>query len=76
MDQVPLEKVSEYSCEDSDATLRLKEIFEKELFDKELDELFKKIELPLVGVLSEMERHGVKIDARLLKKTSVEIEKD
>ena len=76
MDQVPLEKVSEYSCEDSDATLRLKEIFEKELFDKELDELFKKIELPLVGVLSEMERHGVKIDARLLKKTSVEIEKE
>ena len=76
MDQVPLEKVSEYSCEDSDATLRLKEIFEKELFDKELDELFKKIELPLVDVLSEMERHGVKIDARLLKKTSVEIEKE
>ena len=76
MDQVPLEKVSEYSCEDSDATLRLKEIFEKELFDKELDELFKKIELPLVDVLSEMERNGVKIDARLLKKTSVEIEKE
>ncbi|MBU4342654.1 MAG: DNA polymerase I [Candidatus Omnitrophica bacterium] len=76
MDQVPLDRISEYSCEDSDATLRLKEVFEKELFDKELDKLFKKIELPLIDVLSEMEKNGVKIDTELLKKTSMEIEKE
>jgi len=75
MEDVPLERLSEYSCEDSDVTLRLKNIFEKELFDKELYKLFKEIELPLVDVLSDIETNGVKIDINLLKKISKDIEK-
>ena len=76
MDKVPIEKVSEYSCEDSDVTLRLKEVFEPELFNKELGELFGDIELPLVDVLSEMEQNGVKIDTGLLKKASKDMDKE
>ncbi len=76
MDRVPVEEISEYSCEDSDATLRLKKVFEQALYEKELDRLFREIELPLIDVLSEMEHNGVKIDVDLLKKTSRDIEKE
>lgn len=76
MDKVPLDKISEYSCEDSDMTLRLKHILEKELFEKELDLLFREIELPLIDVLSKIEKNGVKIDVGLLDKMSVDVNKE
>ncbi|MBU4205179.1 DNA polymerase I, partial [Patescibacteria group bacterium] len=76
MDQVPLDKISEYSCEDSDVTLRLEKVLSVKLFEKELDNLFREIELPLIDVLSEIERNGVKIDIALLKKASKDAEKE
>ncbi|MFC1623780.1 DNA polymerase I [Candidatus Omnitrophota bacterium] len=76
MDKVPLKEVSEYSCEDSDATWRLKKLLEGKLFEKELDKLFREIELPLIDVLSEMEKNGVRVDIGLLKKTSKDMEKE
>jgi len=76
MDMVDAEKVSMYSCGDSDVTLRLKNIFEKEIFKKELEPLFKNIELPLVDVLSEMEKNGIKIDVDFLKEASIDMEKE
>ena len=74
MDMVDIEKVSMYSCGDSDVTLRLKNVFEKEIFKKELETLFKNIELPLVDVLSNMEKNGIKIDIDFLKEASSEME--
>jgi len=76
MDMVDIEKVSMYSCGDSDVTLRLKNIFEKELSKKELGPLFRDIELPLVDVLTDMEKNGVKIDSDFLKETSIDMEKE
>jgi len=76
MDMVDVGKVSAYSCGDSDVTLRLKNIFEKELLKKELDSLFNDIELPLVDVLSDMEKNGVKIDVDFLKETSSSMENE
>ena len=76
MGDVPLDKLSEYSCEDSDVTFRLKEILQEGLFEKDLNNLFKDIELPLIDVLSDIERHGVKIDEGLLKKTSKDTGKE
>jgi len=70
MDMVDVEKVSMYSCEDSDVTFRLKNVFEKELLKKELEPLFNDIELPLVDVLGKMEKNGIKIDVDFLKETS------
>ncbi len=70
MDMVDVEKVSRYSCEDSDVTLRLKNVFEKEILKKELESLFNDIELPLVDVLGKMEKNGIKIDVGFLKETS------
>lgn len=76
IENVPLEEISEYSCEDSDVTLRLKDIFEGLLYEKGLDKLFKEIELPLVSVLSDMEKNGIKIDVDFLKDASIYMEKE
>ncbi len=75
MDQVDVKKVSDYCCEDSDVTLRLKEILEKDLSDKGLDKLFHDVEIPLVTVLAMMEITGVAIDRDYLGKLSKELEK-
>lgn len=76
MDMVDIEKVSMYSCGDSDVTLRLKNMFEKELSKKEQESLFNDIELPLVDVLCEMEKNGIKIDVDFLKEASSEMENE
>jgi len=76
MDMVDIEKVSMYSCEDSDVTMRLKNIFEKEILKKGLEVLFKDIELPLIEVLSKMEKNGIKIDVDFLKEASSDMENE
>jgi len=73
---VDIEKVSMYSCEDSDVTMRLKNIFEKEILKKGLEVLFKDIELPLIEVLSKMEKNGIKIDVDFLKEASSDMENE
>lgn len=75
MDMVDVEKVFRYCCEDSDVTLRLKKILEKELSAKDLEELFYKVEIPLIEVLATMEINGVSIDRDYLSDLSVEMEK-
>lgn len=67
---IPLEKLYNYSCEDADFTFRLARKLLPELKKQKLDKLFAEIEMPLVKVLSEMERNGVKIDDEFLKKMS------
>lgn len=63
-------EVYRYACEDADVTLKLKNILEKELIEKEADKLFYEIEMPLVPVLAYMEYNGVRIDTASLKETS------
>ena len=65
---VPLQKVCDYSCEDADFTWRLVEPLKKQLIEKNNLGLLEKIEMPLIAVLAEVERNGVKIDSGLLKK--------
>ena len=61
-DQVPVECARDYSCEDADLTWRLRGIFEPQLESLQLARLFREVEMPLVGVLAEMEWNGVAID--------------
>ena len=63
-DQVPLDIARDYSCEDVDMTLRMREHFEPQLEAHELTPLFKNIEMPLIGVLAEMEWNGIAIDGQ------------
>ncbi len=55
--------------------VQLKPLLEKELHEKSLFNLFTDIEMPLVEVLAEMEQNGIKLDLRLLKELSKDIEK-
>ena len=66
-DQVPLEQAGPYAAEDADITLRLHQTLWPQL-EKEatLARVFREIEMPLVPVLSRMERTGVRIDAGML----------
>jgi len=73
MDKVEVEKVCAYCCEDSDVTLRLKEILAKEISAKGLDNLFYDVEIPLVEVLAIMEINGVAIDREYLADLSKEM---
>jgi DNA polymerase-1 len=75
LEGVDIKRVCEYSCEDVDVTFRLVEILEKGLKEKDLFELFREVEMPLVEVLANMEISGVALDTKLLKEMSEEIEK-
>ncbi len=69
------EEISDYACEDADITFQLKQIFEPEIQKDHLKDLFYKMEMPLVEVLSEMEKDGIAIDVPSLQAFSIEIEK-
>ena len=62
--------VYEYAAEDADVTLQLKNVLEPMLKEKNVEQLFHEIEMPLVVVLAEMEMNGVCIDTESLKETS------
>ena len=71
MRDIAIEEIAEYAGEDADITLQLKHIFEPELQKLGLVKLFHEVENPLVKVLSNMEREGVKIDVKALNDFSV-----
>ena len=64
------EEVYRYACEDADVTLKLKNILEKELKEQGMEQLFYEVEMPLVPVLVNIERNGVRIDTEALKQSS------
>ena len=73
-DQVALEQAAPYAAEDADITLRLHAVLWPKLEAlPALAKLFTELEMPLVPVLSAIERTGVKVDARLLVQQSAEI---
>lgn len=73
MNEVPIEKVSTYCCEDVDCTVQLKKIFEKELEEHDLIPVFTTIEMPLIPVLAAMERRGIYVDQTILSQMSKEL---
>jgi len=75
-DQLDLEVQKEYAVEDADITLRLKHILEPQLPAVKADKLLKEIEMPLMGVLTEMEVEGIRVDAEVLKEQSEKISKE
>ncbi len=67
---VPLEKAKNYACEDSDAAMELYKKLSAEIEDAGMTEKYRKCVLPMTGVLSAMERKGVFVDTKILKKIS------
>lgn len=61
-DESPIEAARNYSCEEADMTLRLRAIFEPQLQSTNVQALLDEIEIPLVGVLANVEWTGIAID--------------
>ena len=73
-DQIPLEQAVPYAAEDADVTLRLhRELYPRLQAEPSLHRLYQEIEVPLVPVLSRMERNGVRIDPDLLAALSADM---
>jgi DNA polymerase-1 len=70
MDEVPLEQIVPYAADDALLPLRLRPILAPKLAEAELDDLFAKLELPLIDVLAEMEYQGIKVDVARLGELS------
>ena len=75
MIEVELDKAGFYAAEDADIAWQLTEIFQKQLQDSGLDHFFKKIELPLLSVLMDMEYQGTYVEKEMLEKMSLELGK-
>ncbi|WP_386080014.1 DNA polymerase I [Vreelandella sp. F11] len=74
--QIALEQAAPYACEDVDITLRLQQALRPQVESEgRLAEVLDSIELPLIQVLSRIERNGVAVDAELLHQQSQQLEK-
>ncbi len=76
MRDVDFEKIKEYAAEDADITLQLKNIFHPLLVETDTLKLAQDVEFPLVYVLAEIERNGVKVDVPALGEFSKTLEQD
>ncbi|MDH3411458.1 MAG: DNA polymerase I [Gammaproteobacteria bacterium] len=75
-DEVQVDEAGPYAAEDAEVTLRLHLVLWPKLSaEKSLQTLFQEIEMPLIAVLSAMERNGVRVDAKMLGKQSKELER-
>ncbi|KJS37953.1 MAG: DNA polymerase [Hyphomonas sp. BRH_c22] len=71
-DRVALDKATEYAAEDADVTLRLWQTFKPKLHTEKVTTVYETLERPLVPVLAEMERHGIKVDRDQLSRLSAD----
>jgi DNA polymerase-1 len=70
--EVEIAKATTYACQDAHYALMLKIKLGALIKDRDLERVLHEIELPLVSVLSRMERKGVKIDSELMANLSAE----
>lgn len=61
---------------EADVILRLQNVLMKKLTEMELERVYREIELPLIGILAEMERIGIKVDVEGLREASEELERE
>ena len=73
---VALDKAYPYACQDADLALRLCRLLWPRVEEAGLDRLYREIEQPLIEVLADMERTGVRIDPRVLGDLSRELSAD
>lgn len=72
---VATEKLAIYSAEDADMTERLVKKLKIKLAGENLTDLFSRLEMPLVNVLSKMEDNGILLDRAALKKLHQRVNK-
>jgi len=73
MNAVEIERAAPYACQDADLALQLSSILWPEVKEKNLNSLYRDLELPLIEVLADMEMWGVSIDTKVLDAISHEL---
>ena len=73
---VSIEEQTNYAAEDADVTWQLYELFAPQLKKENLEDLFFKVEMPLMKVLAKMELEGVSLDKNWLEQESKDLEND
>jgi DNA polymerase-1 len=74
--ELPVEAVSRWAAEEASVLLALAPRLAERLRADELAPLYENVELPLTGVLSAMEREGVRVDEAKLAELSREYERE
>ncbi len=74
--EVPVDACASYCIEDVLATILLKHHFEQKIQKLDLSKVFYTIDLPLLPILFEMERHGIFVDTHQLKELSGYLSKE
>ena len=72
--EVETEPLGKYASEDADITYRLYEILDKEIKKENLTKIAYDVEFPLIPILEDMEREGIKIDNDALKSLSDDLQ--
>ncbi len=75
MAEVPVQEVAQYSAEDADVTLQLRDVLEPLLKEKGQERVFYDIESPLIPVLADMEYQGIKVEAPALADFAAQLAK-
>ena len=68
--QLPLDKATEYAAEDADVTLRLWMVLKPRLVTERLTTVYETLERPLLAVIADMERAGIRVDGAILSRLS------
>ena len=70
--EVPLADATRYAAEDADVTWRLHRLLEQRLPDEGGTRVYQRVDRPLVPVVAQMERHGIRVDRERLAALSTE----
>jgi DNA polymerase-1 len=74
--EVDIPTAADYACEDAELAFGLKEVLFQGLREEGLEELYFKVEMPLIYVLAEMEAAGVKVDTERLAALGKELDRE
>ena len=72
--QVGLSEATQYAAEDADVTLRLWKLLKPKLRTEGLTSVYETLERPLAGILSDMERAGIRVDCAMLARLSADFQ--
>jgi DNA polymerase-1 len=70
--EVPLDRATHYAAEDADVTWRLHALMKPRLADEGSTRVYERVDRPLIAVVAQMERHGIRVDRDRLAVLSAE----
>ncbi|MGC1272022.1 MAG: DNA polymerase I [Croceibacterium sp.] len=70
--EVPLDRATQYAAEDADVTWRLHRVLRPRLATEGSTRVYEQVDRPLIPVVAQMERNGIKVDRARLARLSEE----